>query len=348
MKKICVGVTGLGVSDRPMSGLGIAKSLRLNKDIRLIGLTYDTISSGCYSGDVFDEIHLVGNPLQDVQKFFEDIVRLKEKHGLQVLIPSVQWEIPVCSTLKDKIKRKKIDILIPESNNLANVFDPRVAYFASSRYMRIPAYTFIHDRRGLTGKLSSLRFPIIIRDIAENYVAYDTAEAEVFALSHFRYGDSPLCIQEYVNGEEYSVAALADRNSKLTGIVIVKKLVMTGQGIPWIVVSVWDKELVTFTEKLIQHLNWVGPLELRFIKEIFTNHYTFIKFEPCFPSWVYFATRVGQNLPLKAVKLAMGKTVKASTAYNPGYMYVRSAEDIICDIHVLFALTASRRLIYRG
>lgn len=348
MRKACVGITGLDVSDHPMSGLGIAKCLKLCKDIKLIGLTYNPLSAGCYSRDVFDEVHFINNPLQKEHEFLEDIVGLKEKSGLQVIIPSIPWETLIYSEFKNRFKRRGIATLLPKKDNVAGTFDPRVGYFASNTQIRIPPYTLILDRGELPGKLSAFRFPIIIKNTVENCVAYDVTEAQVFTHLLFGHGYNPLCVQEYIIGEEYSIAALANENHELTGIVIVKKLVLTDQGTPWIVVSVHDKELVTFTEQLIRHLNWVGPLELRLIKETSSGTYFLIKFHPCFPSWIYLAPKVGQNLPLKVVKLALGKTTKDSTGYDTGLMYVGNAEDVICDVHTLFTLTTSRRLTYRG
>ncbi len=346
MKKVCVGITGLDVSDNSMSGLGIAKCLKLSKDIKVIGISYNPFSSGCYSRDVFDEVHLINNPLQKEHKIFEDIIRLKEKYGLQVVIPSTHWEVFIYSELKNRLKRRKINILIPKIDNIGSILDPEDTFFASGTQIRMPPYTFIHDRRELAGKVSSLRFPLILKSVTENYTVLDINEAEVFVRSHFHYGNNPLCIQEYVNGEEYSVAALADENSKLSGIVIVKKLVLADQGTPWIVVSVYDKELVTSIEKLLRHFKWIGPIELRFIRDATSGLYNLIKLHTCFPSWIYLAAKVGQNLPLKALKLAMGKTTKASIIYNTGYMYVRNAEDIISDTHTLFSLASSKSLIY--
>lgn len=147
-------------------------------------------------------------------------------------------------------------------------------------------------------------------------------------------------------GEEYSVAALASGDSKLRGIIIVKKVVVTDQGTPWITVSVYDEMLVNFTKALIQHLQWVGPLELRFIKEAPPWGYSLIKFHPCFPSWIYLSSKTGQNLPLKAMKLASGMNTRGGTKYTTGTMYIRNAKDIICDLHTFSQLYTVGRLIY--
>jgi hypothetical protein len=346
MKEICVGVTGLEVSDHPMSGLGVARCLNLSKGIRLIGLTYNALSSGCYSSNLFEEVRLINSPLRKGQKFFEDLLKLKEKNGLQVVLPCIPWEIPIYAELRDRFKRRKIGLFIPKKENIVSTLDPRIISFVYGAHIRIPTYGFIQDERELAWKLPTLRFPIIIKSTAENCVAHDATESRVIVRHLFSYGDSALCLQEYVTGEEYSVAALADENHKLSGIVVVKALVSTGQGTPWMVVSVYDKELVSFTERLAQHLKWVGPFELRFIRDASYGTYSFIKFHPCFPSWIYLAPRVGQNLPLRLVKLALGKATRGHTKYDTGTMYVRNAEDVICDMHTLSTLATSGRLAY--
>ena len=350
MRKLCVGITGLDISDNPMSGLGIAKCLKLNKNIKVLGLSYDPLSPGCYTRDIFDEIHLIDNPLQNKDKLFEDIIRLKEESGLEVVIPAIPREVPVFSVLKKRLKRRRIKIVAPQMDNIDTLDPFKVSSFihTTQEYVRIPPYTLINDKRDLKGIVPFPRFPLIIKSVTENYKAVDIGEAEVFVNSHFQLTNDPLCMQEYVNGEEYSVAALADENSKLSGIVIIKKLVLTDQGAPWIVVSIFNKKLVAFTEKLVKHFKWTGPIELIFIKEIISDSYNLIKLQPCFPSWIYLTARVGQNLPLKAIKLAMGNTVRASIKYKTGYMYIRTTKDISSDVHTFFSLNSSRRLIYNG
>lgn len=346
MKKMCVGITGLDVSDHPMSGLGIARCLREQKGIRIIGLTYNALSSGCYSREVFDEVHLISDPMQEGHKFFTDIVKLKEKRGLQVVIPSIPWEIPLYAELRGRFRRRKIGVLLPKKENILDTLDPRITSFALAYGIRTPPYCFLQDERDLIWKLSTLQFPVIIKGNIENQIAYNADELRVLVSHSFAYGERQLCIQKYLLGEEYSVAALASEDSRLRGISIVKKVVVTDQGTPWIIVSVYDEILANFTRALIQYLQWVGPLELRFIKEAFLWGYSLIKFHPCFPSWIYLSAKIGQNLPLKALKLASGINPRGSTKYTTGTMYIRNAKDIICDLHTFSQLSTSGRLIY--
>ncbi|MBS1258001.1 MAG: hypothetical protein MAG551_01054 [Candidatus Scalindua arabica] len=348
MKNLCVGITGLDISDNPMSGLGIAKCLKLNKNIKVLGISYDPLSPGCYTKDIFDEVHLIDNPLQNKDSLFEEIIRIKEKSGLEVVIPAIPEEVPAFAALKKRFKRRKIKIITPQMDEVINILDPKVFSFVSYNRVKIPPYIFISDKRNLAKKVSFLRFPLIIKSVAENYKAHDINEAEVFVSSYFQFSNDPICIQEYINGEEYSLTTLADENSKLYGMVVIKKLVLTDQGAPWIVVSVVAKELIDFTKKLVKHFKWTGPIELTFKKDVISYSYNLIRLQPCFPSWIYLAAKIGQNLPLKAIKLAMGKAPMASMKYKTGHMYIRNTKDIACDIHTFFSLTSSRRLIHNG
>lgn len=347
MVDTCVGVTGLDVADYPMPGLGIAKCLKLYKGIKVVGLTYSALSSGCYSRDVFDEICLLGKPLQNKQKLYEDILRLKEKNDLQVVIPSIRWEVPAYARLKGKFKRNNIHVFLPKDEDIVDLFDKRVAKFVSGTHIKIPFHSLLRDRRGFAEKLSRHRFPVIIRNAIEDITANNAAEAKALISPFFAYGyNSPPRVLDYVKGEEYSVAALADEQHKLSGIVVAKILVQADHGSPWIVVSVCDDELVTFTKKLITHLNWAGPMELRFIRQQSQGTCFLIKIQPCFPSWIYLGANIRQNLPLKLVELALGKTIKYNTQYDTGVMLVRNAKDITSDVHTLGVLATSGRLSY--
>ncbi|MBU1488008.1 hypothetical protein KKH56_08195 [bacterium] len=78
--------------------------------------------------------------------------------------------------------------------------------------------------------------------------------------------------------------------------------------------------------------DWVGPLEIDFVRDKNSLEFYIIDVNPRFPSWIYLAAKAGQNLPLAAVHLALGERVDRFSEYETGLMFVRSAEDLVFDI----------------
>jgi carbamoyl-phosphate synthase large subunit len=105
-----------------------------------------------------------------------------------------------------------------------------------------------------------------------------------------------------------------------------------------------NPELEKFARKIINALSWRGPCELEIIKGKDGKFYL-IEINPRFPAWVRLAEGSGQNQPAATVLLALGKSIEPLTAYRPGTLFVRHAEDLISDISLMGELSVNGELI---
>jgi carbamoyl-phosphate synthase large subunit len=153
----------------------------------------------------------------------------------------------------------------------------------------------------------------------------------------------PIVVQEFIHGDEYNVCALGNKGATV-GAVAMKKLYITDKGKGWSGITIREPALLTLSEKVIEALQWNGGLELEFVKDKTTNSYVLLEINPRFPAWVYLTAAAGQNLPMAALKLALGQDVPSFTSYDIGTMFIRYSWDLITDIKRFEEITVNGEL----
>ena len=84
-----------------------------------------------------------------------------------------------------------------------------------------------------------------------------------------------------------------------------------------------------------------GPLEVEILRERESGDLYVLEINPRFPAWIYLSAGAGQNLPLAAVRLALGERVsRPLPPYRIGTMFVRISLDQITDLGTYEALTS--------
>jgi carbamoyl-phosphate synthase large subunit len=107
---------------------------------------------------------------------------------------------------------------------------------------------------------------------------------------------------------------------------------------------VGDPALYELGRAIVRELGWVGPLELEFAKENGSGRFFLLEVNARFPAWVYLAPAAGQNLPLTAVRLALGEDVSSFAPCRRGVMFFRSADESALSVSGLGAFTTTGTL----
>jgi carbamoyl-phosphate synthase large subunit len=113
--------------------------------------------------------------------------------------------------------------------------------------------------------------------------------------------------------------------------VMMKKMALTDKGKAWAGVTIEDEELFDASRKLIQRINWRGPLEVEVLKDG-KGQYHLLEINPRFPAWVYLSHGAGRNVPAALVKLIMGLPQGSQHDIAAGVMFIRYADEVILPI----------------
>jgi carbamoyl-phosphate synthase large subunit len=189
----------------------------------------------------------------------------------------------------------------------------------------------------------TLGIPFVVKGpLADAKVVRTLEEARVAAQRLAATWGYPLLAQEYIEGQEYGVAALADRRHEVLGVVSVRKEIQTVNGNTWGGTSVTDAGLVTLARRFARALDWVGPFELEVIRDP-RRGFFLLEVNPRFPAWIYLSAGAGANLPWAAVRVARGGRVPPLHP-RAGAFYVRMAWDAIAPVERMGALAVDGRV----
>ncbi|WP_457564585.1 ATP-grasp domain-containing protein [Caminibacter sp.] len=332
-----IAISGLNNTDNPAPGVGVAKGLR---EYELIGLSYDVNEPGIYQG-IFEKVFLMPFPSVGWDDVKVRLLEIKEKVGLDILIPTLDAEMPLLIKYQDELKEMGIKTLLPSLEQFKLREKANLAEFCVKLGVKYPKTIKIASLEDLYEAVKQIGFPCMIKgNYYKAYKAYNLDEAieHFYAISN-EWG-FPLLVQEIVSGVEVNYVGVAD--GKLLGGVGMKKLSTTNLGKVWEAISIKNEKLIELTHNFIELSSWRGAFEVEAIAT--TKDIYLIEINPRFPAWVNFATEIGVNLPKIMVDLIEGKEVKPQLDYPENRLYVRYVEEAVVDFDMYKKLLAKKEL----
>lgn len=344
---LSVGITGVSAFNVVQPGIGVAHSLRECTEVaRLVGIGYGAYDTAAFRSELFDEIHMLPDAV-DASSVADELRKLKIQAGLDVLLPSLDFEIPGVAESADTFKKAGIELLMPTA---ASVRRCGKKYLASGELkadwegFRIPESHLIVSRSDLDQAIKELGFPMVVKGVvsgADIVHSADDAEASWRAFSD---SGREVCIgQRFVRGEEFAVAGVCDRKHVLVGAFPIKKLLTCELGNTWGATAVEAPKLVSAMSELLRTVKYTGPVEAEFIRDIVTEKFYLIEVNLRFPAWIRYAAQSGVNLPLLAVCLAAGLPTPELRA-NDTAVFMRHSEEIEINPTTLASLLTNGHL----
>ncbi len=332
-----VAVTGLNAADNPSPGLTVANALRLlPAPPRLVGLTHEVLATGVYMDGVWDEVRLLPFPSREEGGYPRALIDQCRAAGADCLIPTLDIEIPLVAWLAPTLAAAGIATLVPTPEALKATAKPRLPDLAAKGF-RLPRTRALAGFDELPDVAEDLGVPFLVKGpVADARVVRTEEEARVMTRRLASTWGFPLLAQEYVGGEEFGIAAVADGRHRVVGTVVVRKEIRTLNGNTWGGTAVEDRTLRALADRFAESLGWVGPFELEVIRHPRRGP-VLIEVNPRFPAWVFLSAGAGANLPWAAVRLARGERV---TALRPrsGTFYARMAWDAVASVDRMGAL----------
>lgn len=338
-----VAVTGLNATDNPGPGVAVVRSLRADPEFagRVIGLAYDAMDPGLYLPGLLDGAMLIPYPSAGRRALMDRLAWARERFGIDVLLPTLDSEMPALMGHEDELLRIGIRTLLPTRAQYDCRSKARLAELASLHGIPVPRAEVIADVGPLYTVHERFGFPVVVKGVFYGAEIARSVDEAVSAFHHMaaQWG-TPVIVQEYIAGDEFNVCAVGDGRGGLVGAVAMKKLVLTRQGKGWAGVTIDDPDLMDLTRRTIAALAWRGACEL----EVMRTHEgacRLLEINPRFPAWCDLCAGAGQNLPMAVARWATGEEPTPMQEYEPGVAFVRASFDQIVRIGALEALSTS-------
>lgn len=344
--ELSIAVSGLKTGDNPQPGVPVIRSIReAGFTGKIIGFVYDAMESGIYVEGIADEIYQMPYPSTGADSFLARLDYILSKTSIEVIIPTLDSEIPIYIRLKHDLEARGIKTFIPteEQFNLRDKI--KLSQFFPPKGIDIPETHLLQSLDDITKLHDKLEYPVIIKGrMYEAYKALNPAEAVKYFLDLQAKWGLPVILQEIIRGDEFNVVIVGDGEGNCLGLVPQRKLVITDKGKGFGGVVVKNPNLEAYARKVIKELAWRGPCELEIMKGEDQKFYL-IEINPRFPAWVRLATGSGQNQPAATVLLALGEKLEELAPPTAGTLFIRHAEDVISDISLLGNISVNGELV---
>ncbi len=337
-----VAVSGINAVDNPGPGLGIIKGLREGETpVSVVGLAYDAMEPGIYLTDLIERAYLLPYPSEGEAPFLNRLLYIKEKEGLEVIIPALDAELPLFIDLEARLSSYGLKTFLPTQKQFKLRAKDHLPEVAEAIGIKTPHTLVLASYEEFMKALSRLKFPIMVKGLFyKAFRAYTQAEAQQYFHAIVAEWGYPVIVQEVVKGEEMNVVGVGDGEGGHFGLVAIKKLWITSLGKIWTGVTVTHSGLLTAAESFVKHFRWRGAFELETI--VSGDDIYLIEINPRFPAWIYFAVGVGINLPARLLKAALGGEPERAWDYPAGKLYIRFTDDLVTDLEVF------QRMVTRG
>lgn len=328
-RPLCIGVTGLNATDNPAPGVGVIRALRKSAqpDERFVGLAYDALDPGIYAREIVPDVFLLPYPSQGMQPFLSRLGYIQECCGIDVIIPTLDAELPAFIGAEAELRDLGIATFLPTREQLDLRSKASLAELGRRANIPVPATAVVSSAAELSLVHQRVPYPMFVKGVFYGAsLAHSLDEAVVAFHKVVAQWGLPVIVQTLIPGEEFNVVALGDGKGGLVGAVAMKKMLITDKGKGWAGVTVRDPALIALTEAFMRTTKWRGPCELELIRDGRGGYYL-IEINPRFPAWVYLSAAAGVNLARATVELALGRPVTPLGDYEAGKMFVRISID---------------------
>jgi carbamoyl-phosphate synthase large subunit len=261
--KYTIAVTGLNAIDSPGPGISVIRGLRdaASFDVRIIGLSYETMEPGIYMHDLIDKTYQVPYPSAGKKVLLERLSYINSIENIDFLFPNFDAELfNYISIQKDFENDLGIKMVLPtqeqfEARHKVNLYD-----YGKDHKIKVPFAKMIYSASEIPAVANEFGFPIVIKGkFYDAKIAYTADQA----MQHFNKINAqwglPVLVQEFVHGTEVNVCGVGNGNGTTIGAVPMRKLYITDKGKAWAGVTLDDEKLLKVTHNLVSETKWNGP-----------------------------------------------------------------------------------------
>ena len=236
----------------------------------------------------------------DEQKYIDILFDHCLKNEINVIIPLMDFEIPVLSLKKDIFKEKNIEVIVSDYETVVNCLDKQKNYeFCKSKNINIPKTVFKKNK-------DTLEYPLVLKRILGSGSEGQKIIENEKELVLFRKGRDLL--QRFIDGKEYGMDILNDLNGNYLHSFTREKLLMRN-GETDKAKAVFSNKFSDLAKEISQKFRHVGNIDIDFIEDIHGEIY-FIDFNPRFGGGYPFTHISGYNYLKTLLDIIIGNPIK--------------------------------------
>ncbi len=343
---LTIAVTGLNAIDSPGPGIAVIRALRegLNRPVRIIGLSYETLEPGIYMHEVVDKTYQIPYPAAGTTALINRLQYIHEKENLQLIIPNFDAELPQFIKLAPTLRSMGIATFLPAAEQFEARDKVNLYQFGQNNQLLVPRDKIIHTVAELQSCEEAFGYPLVVKGkFYDAVVAYTLEQAQkAFYKISAKWG-LPIIVQEFITGTEINIAVLGDGTGRMISAIPMRKLYITDKGKAWSGITLEDESLLQLAQAFTDATKWKGGCELEIMRTA-KNELYIMEINPRFPAWIYLTAAAGQNQPAALARMALEEEQPVYEGYEAGKIFVRYSWDHITDINEFHQISGKGEL----
>jgi carbamoyl-phosphate synthase large subunit len=212
-------IAGIGTGSL---GLELLKCVSLSPEFVIYGADSNPQAAG-HEAKQFKKTFVTRTDTND--NYVQDLIRICESEAISFLVPGSEVTNKIVSTNQDRLRGHGIIPLV----NSEKVFQLCSDKVASSNFLigrGIPAAQAVEIPTG--SELEFSRFPCVVKPVRDSgasnmvFLAENHEEAKFF-VHYIANRGAEACVQEYIDGEEYTVGVMSDREGGIISSIALRR-----------------------------------------------------------------------------------------------------------------------------
>lgn len=317
MGKLNVLITSAGSAP----AVSVMKALKAQSEIavKIIAIDMDPLSSGFFLSEKRYEVPDTNDP--GFSPYLLDICR---KENIKFIFAIIDEELPVFAGLKDEFQKEGICIIVNDAEVVRVGNDKsRTFQFCLDNGIKIPELVPLPLER------EKILYPLIIRPLdgrgsVDVFKINDSKE-----LHFFKDYVKNAIIQEFIDGDEYTIDIVASPKGEILQAVPRRRLV-TKAGMSYKGKTVKDERLIQYGKTVAKKFRVNGPCNVQCILK--GDEIYFIELNPKFAAGLPLTVAAGVNIPLLLLKMAMGRKINnEELEFKDNFYMLRYWEEIFTE-----------------
>ena len=261
----------------------------------------------------------------DHDNYIDEIIDICKQENISLVVPTIDTELEKLSKNKELIeKTTNAKVLISNEEVIKACRDKyNTQKFFEDNGFNVPK---LINKEDIQNK--NFSFPLFIKPLngsssINTFKINNERELEFFS----EYVPNPI-IQEFMEGEEYTVDVFTDFNSNIITIVPRKRLATRSGEIAKGIITK-DREIINEVKKVIEKLKPIGHITVQCMKT--SKGIEFIEINPRFGGGAPMSIKAGANSPKNLYKLLLGEELEYTEDYEDKLLALRYDEAVFIN-----------------
>lgn len=248
----------------------------------------------------FADKHYVVSQVCD-ENYLSQLINICNSENIALIVPTIDTELSFLAKNKAYIESETGAIVLVSSLDIIMNFESKSRAYEFFLRNNVPTPEMLEPRK------KNIIFPIFIKPDkgSSSANAYKVENYDQLKL-YLDIVPNPIC-QQFVSGEEYSIDAFLDFNSKVVSIVP-RLRISTRAGEIQKGKVVYDENIIFFARNILSKAEFIGPITIQIFKTF--NELVVIEINPRYGGGTPMSIYSGANSPKFLYQLLLGEEIQ--------------------------------------